>query len=346
MQKLRCSEFIVKKRRSGFTLIELLVVIAIIAILVALLLPAVQQAREAARRSQCKNNLKQIGLALHNHHDVYKRFPSAHQLGMTWYSSYQREVPPMKFQPNSSYPQEGPFYSWMFRIAPGLELSSITDPIDPTKGSSSWPWWIKLPDGRAAASIAVDVFQCPSDTRGDLYWTSGNDKAALTSYLGVTGTHQFKETSGGSCPDPRGGTFPNAPGQDGLLYVNSSCGFRSIVDGSSNTLFVGERPPSQDLEYGWWFAGAGPNPHFGEIDVVLGVECRLGAPTNCPDYFRPGSVNSPGTQDATHFWSLHPGGAQFLVGDGSVHFLSYNIDNDIMRGLATRAGGEAFSTPY
>ena len=321
--------------RRGFTLIELLVVIAIIAILIALLLPAVQQAREAARRSQCKNNLKQMGLALQNHHDTYNRFPAAHCLGMRWYSGYAREKPPNGFQYNSSYPREGPFYSWMFRILPFLDQAALFKQVKPNKdgrcGGGCWPWWTqRLSDGRLANGIALAAFQCPSDTRGDLVWTSGSVSAALTSYLGVTGTNQFRE----------------ANGQDGILYVNSKVRIRDITDGSSNTFIVGERPPTKALLYGWWFAGAGDSPHFGEGDVVLGVESRKRTPTAVPDTYRPGFIQDPDKQHIQHFWSLHPGGAHFAMADGSTHFIAYTIDKTIMRALATRAKGEVFDAPF
>jgi prepilin-type N-terminal cleavage/methylation domain-containing protein len=339
---------LMQRKRVAFTLVELLVVIAIIGILVALLLPAVQAAREAARRIQCTNNLKQQALGLHNFHDTYKRFPSAHQLGNTWYSSYQRPPPPGGLTKNSSYPREGPFWSWSMRIAPFIESNNIYDAACLEGTGACWPWWQRFPNGsRAASSEPVilsarnPAFQCPSDVRGHLQWTSGSTiSVTLTSYLGVAGRNQFKE----------------AGGQDGILYINAGVKMAMITDGTSNTVMIGERPPSNNLLYGWQWAGAGDAPHFGAADIVLGVSERAGSPSAPPDYFRPGEVNDVNDLHRYHFWSLHPGGAIWALADGSIRFMSYNIDGPklpannlpsqtILESLATRSGGESVQTP-
>ncbi len=154
------------ERRSAFTLVELLVVIAIIGILVALLLPAVQAAREAARRMQCGNNMKQQVLALHNFHDTYKRFPSAHQIGMgsaIWYSNYQRNLPPGGITRGSTYPREGPMWSWTMRIAPYIEMQVLQDQANMDGSRAGWPWWQKLANGESVVGVRSSVFACPSD---------------------------------------------------------------------------------------------------------------------------------------------------------------------------------------
>jgi len=326
--------------RGAFTLIELLVVIAIIAILIGLLLPAVQKVREAAARMQCMNNLKQQGLALHNWHDVNNRFPAALNIGQTWYTGYQREPPPGGMSPTTGYPNEGPFFSWAFQIAPQMELDNVYKSFN--KGS--WPWWQYLPGSTAGSNtvngVKSKMMQCPSDTRSSLVCPDGDGDgsgklAALTGYLGVNGRNQFKE----------------ANGQDGILYVNAGVKIVAITDGTSNTLLVGERPPSNSLSYGWMWAGSGDSPYFGATDVNLGVR-EITSPGATPDFFRPGSLNDPQDLHRYHFWSLHPGGANWLFADGGVRFITYSAGTSVVTGnitlmecLASRAGGETFSMP-
>ena len=321
----------------AFTLVELLVVIAIIGMLVALLLPAIQAARESARRTQCVNNLKQQALALHNFHDTNGRFPSAHQVNPNLScTDYHCPRPPGGLDSSGNYPAEGPFWSWTMRIAPHIEMGSMYEAAN----LHGWPWWQQMPDGTDVVSYVCPTFVCPSDVRGGIQSSFGTHTVALTSYLGVSGRNQFDE----------------ADGQDGILYVNSSVKMAGITDGTSNTLMIGERPPSDSKVYGWQWAGAGDAPHFGATDVVLGVCERPLSPTAVPDYFRQGTIDDPTDIHRYHFWSLHPGGGIWALADGSVRFIGYtaagpqNISGaphtpTVVEAMATRGGGETPDVP-
>lgn len=305
--------------RRGFTLIELLVVIAIIAILIALLVPAVQKVREAAARTQCQNNLKQQGIALHAYHDVNKRFPPALCLGMTWYTGYQRDYPPGGLTPGSSYPAAGPFWSWTTRISPYIEQDAVFKQLDMRGVPAAWPWWqyiVGAPktNENTLNGVVVPIMYCPSDPRGISNLICKNPQyASLTDYLGVNGRDQFREDGG----------------QDGLLYVNSSVSIPKIADGTSNTLLVGERPPSNTLYYGWMWAGSGDSPYFGTTDVVLGVrECNT--PNGPREFYRPGNLNDPQDLHRWHYWSLHTGGGNWLFGDGGVRFITYSAGTRVV----------------
>jgi prepilin-type processing-associated H-X9-DG protein len=190
------------------------------------------------------------------------------------------------------------------------------------------------PDNPALETL-VPVYGCPSDSRtlineqvptgvGSSYWKG----MALTAYVGVAGIS---------------GAYSGK--KEGIIYVQSKTKIADITDGTSNTLLVGERPPSTDLEYGWWFAGAGYD-NSGVGDVVLGArEYNYAAAIGCGGArakvgLQPGTIINP--CDQSHFWSMHPGGANFLMGDGSARFLVYSVDN-ILPALATRNGGEVIS---
>jgi len=323
-----------RRSRQAFTLIELLVVIAIIAILIGLLLPAVQKVREAANRMKCTNNLKQMGLALHNHNDAVGRLPAAHNIESGRSTAYFKETPGAGYATNG-WPNDGPFFSWATYIAPYMEL----DNIHKQWNFKAWPWWQYQPGLPATGANTINghkakMMQCPSDSRSNLVYNDGGNLAALTSYLGVSGANQFKE----------------AGGQNGCLYVNSSVEVAKITDGTSNTLLVGERPPSNTLLYGWMWAGAGDSPHFGATDVVLGVRERALTPGAGPDYYRPGTLNDPGDIHRYHYWSLHAGGGMWLFADGHVQFLTYSAGTatlpsgiTLLEALASRDGGEVAS---
>jgi prepilin-type N-terminal cleavage/methylation domain-containing protein/prepilin-type processing-associated H-X9-DG protein len=303
--------------RSGFTLIELLVVIAIIAILIGLLVPAVQKVRDAAARLQCENNLKQIALGVHNYHDTYRRLPQGVQYENPYY-----------------------YWSWLAQIMPYVEQGPLYNQANTwaKSGPGSYPWWpwgdywVSPPTSppNPALKTPVPIYFCPSDDRSQVVTTPDPMVVAFTSYLGNAG-------SGNEA-------------HNGVLYWQSKIRLQTITDGTSNTILAGERPPSKDYEYGWWFAGAGwnaDNSSKGGVGDVLmeaaptGYATQLGCPTTNVG-LQPGDPNN--SCDQTHYWSFHTGGCNFAMSDGSVRFLSYN-NNPIILSMSTRNGGEVFNYP-
>lgn len=357
------------RTRSGFTLIELLVVIAIIAILIGLLLPAVQKVREAAARTQCINNMKQMALATHGFHDSYGRFPSSHQIGKTasgggWYSNFAYEDAPGGWVIRTSgtkYPSEGPYWSWAWRITPYMEQENLFKKAVMTPlpaGETGWPWWQQIagitgPAGNVVGQSAKFLV-CPSDPRtSSLFWTDGTNRAAVGDYLAVVGRDVFKETLPGT-GNPTA-TSAKLAGQDGIMYINSGVKMTGITDGTSNTLLIGERPPNQTLDYGWIWAGFGyDNSGFGSGDDCLGVRDRTAGINNAPGIYGPGKIQNDA--DYNHFWSLHTGGAIWAMADGHCQFITYSagttivtqingVNVTLLEALASRSGGEVANLP-
>jgi prepilin-type N-terminal cleavage/methylation domain-containing protein/prepilin-type processing-associated H-X9-DG protein len=290
--------------RRAFTLIELLVVIGIISILMGLLLSAVQQARAAAARLKCENNLKQIGLAFQMYHDTYGSLP----LGFRTLTATQ----PM------------PWSGWPLSLLPYLEQTALFANAQADYRLKRNPF---LNPPHTGLATVVQTYVCPSDASAAFAQRAmkTGDVAAFTDYLGVSGT--------------------NYATHDGVLFPDSQVRFADTTDGTSNTLLAGERPPSSDFQFGWWYAGIGQK-RTGSADMILGVqEVNLlpVTPTSCgpgPSSYSPGRPGSP--CNMFHFWSYHPGGANFLLVDGSVHFLPYSV-HPIMPALASRAGGETMA---
>ena len=358
-------------RLSGFTLIELLVVISIIGVLVSLLLPAVQSAREAARRAQCVNNLKQIGIALFNYENSIGAFPPG-------YIDYQNN-------PNNTPDLDmGPGWGWAAMSLPFLEQQTLYNAIN-------FSLDIRSPSNSTAVVTSLTVFQCPSDGYNpqpcilyDNTFTNPIITVAHSNYAAVCGWEEcFMNAGGNPQPfylnnnDPNDSPITAGDPTDGITGMGVACGFgpagigifwrnsntriASVTDGLSNTLAIGERctahspstwvgavtgarvpawmatvpwttpntPPSQCQNQG--NGTAYDNADFNEA-LCLGH----GDFTHKPNSDNP-------IYDPDVFWSMHPGGCNFLFADGSVHFLKSTIYGGTYQYMMTRAGGEVIS---
>ena len=341
------------KRRSAFTLVELLVVIAIIGVLVALLLPAVQAAREAARRIQCSNNLKNLGLAVLNSHDTKKHFPisiphwagqnrDADCSGGVSVSSNSEETPPM------GYNGKG----WIVDVFPQLEQQAAHDRIvadynGKFSASATGGRGMGRKGIRDIVSTQLSLLSCPSDASAtpsdgqQWYWDKTGVVTATTSYKGNIGDTLLSLDSNpcSTSVDPPASLETGSPDVHNTISNNglfqrtsywSPINLRNITDGTSNTFMVGEVVVSQDYHSAAYFSD--------------GDWATCGLPLN---FFL---QNATEDELKVTFWykmrgfkSLHPGGAQFVLADGSVHFVQENIDSISYRALSTRDGGEVTS---
>lgn len=296
------------RRNRGFTLIELLVVIAIIAVLIALLLPAVQQAREAARRTQCKNNLKQLGLALHNYHDTYLIFPLCSYLD-TWSSG-----------PNAVNSQ----WAWSVMILPYMDQAPLFNQL--VVGPNTFEQAANDATRLKSLTTPLPAFICPSDpeagvnrNRPFLQKTTGG----LCNGMVLTSTTQFGKSNYMACNGNHDsdGIFGSGGGRVSI---------RDILDGTSNTIMVGERSSvkwaKQTASTGPW-AGVWAGQEL-TCDGITNVWCLAGKTEFQMNSGKHSDVVGSTTatdQPLVAFGSVHTGGAQFLMADGSVRFINENI---------------------
>ncbi len=345
------------KTRSGFTLIELLVVIAIIAVLIALLLPAVQQAREAARRSQCQNNLKQIGLAIHNYHDTFNSFPMGSRGGRTWSQVGVKDGT-----------------NWRVSILPQLEQGALFSQLDFNgsfgAGTSSAT---SFTGNEVLRGLILSVYKCPSSALDPFPSSYVNHSNAVRTqvdgsnggfnnagrgmgihYVGIQGAAPTFEWVATHVADGSLGYRDCGQGwscDQGLMTVNENKGLRNATDGTSNTILIAEQsgfsysPNGTTSDrtsnyYGGWSGARN-----------LGMTVRSGT---CTDHWQTGTTcirHAPNSKAAdagngepyrnnTTVNSFHTGGIFVLLGDGSVRFVSDNINFQSLKKLAWRADGQ------
>ncbi len=314
------------RQQAGFTLIELLVVIAIIAILIALLLPAVQQAREAARRTQCRNNLKQLGIAMHNYHDTHNTFP---------FGSMAQSL--------NTVGTGGPgAMSWMPMILPYMDQGPLYNQLTPwmvAKNSAHWP--------SALMNTIIPGLSCPSDPNSPK----------------ETSVHGVEATPGADPPDNNDGfcgnylvcsgneqiTAANSTALSGMFFYRSRIRMAQVVDGTSNTVMVSEinLVPEQAGNRDW------RGRYYRSDHLSSFFTTELPPNSTNPDFLRTcqGLPASPtyapctGSTDPQYIYarSRHTGGVHALMADGSGKFVSSNIDTNVWRAVGTRAGGETTS---
>jgi prepilin-type N-terminal cleavage/methylation domain-containing protein len=307
-------------RRRAFTLIELLVVIAIIAVLVAILLPAVQQARAAARASQCRNNLKQFGVGLHNYHETFAQLPPGGAGCQTG---------------NCCGP--GPEIGWQVRILPYMDQAGLYNQLD--MSLASVPNQV-LSSGKAARLHQVPYAVCPADNSGqpDANWVP-------PSYSGSLGASPNGSQDGTCNPFAsfaQAGMAATGNTCNGLLVsgVFSRMGygaqFKDILDGTSNTIMVGEiMQKCVDHTGGWWAQNGSGNAHATTLAPINNMNtCTNAAPEQIT---HPTCTGKNQWNISWGFRSNHVGGCHFLACDGSVHYLSENIDHQMYQYLGGKA---------
>lgn len=309
---------IARKSSHGFTLIELLVVIAIIAILIALLLPAVQQAREAARRSQCKNNFKQVGLAIHNYHDTHGAFP------LNLHAGGNREGCTWPWGTAAVYR-----FSWSTGILPYMDMANLYQQFDFSRDYGVTPNTDANGSNLHNAGATVPTFLCPSDPQGEERCVrastitnspGGRDDMGRTNMVGIVDSDQWQ------CSTINQG-WARMDG-NGIFQNITKTSFRDVTDGMSNTIMVGEATGGQ--------RGTNECIPWGVMnlaDTGNGINGSFSTPGGKKDWKANGDLNYNGLA------SFHTGGCHVLLGDGSVRFLNENLSDATFRNLGARNDG-------
>jgi prepilin-type N-terminal cleavage/methylation domain-containing protein/prepilin-type processing-associated H-X9-DG protein len=346
-------------RRGAFTLIELLVVIAIIAILIGLLVPAVQKVREAAARASCANNLKQIGLALHTYHGTYKRLPPA-KINSGSYTLPATPPANYNYYPNKPYKvynhtgftmllpyiEQGPLYKeYNFDLPASNSCWNVVGgEISPyplsQKFLANYPAGVTGTINATVVATPIPTYTCPSDTVPAPIDTNSNPPYGPYASTGARSNYLF------SCADADDYSSPYSPSRSGagMFGINGAARFEEVRDGTSNTLMVGE---SRQMGYS---SSYGPRWGSGTHTSVTGL-VYSGDPwtaINYPYYLWAGTNPSGITRELQYAWvfgSWHSGGANFVFGDGAVHFLTNDTSVTLLYGLATIAGGETVEPP-
>jgi prepilin-type processing-associated H-X9-DG protein len=303
----------------------LLVVIAIIAILIGLLVPAVQKVREAAARAQCQNQLKQLALACHNHHDARKALPQ-------------------NFGGNAGWGIGAANWSWITFILPYIEQGPLYNQINLTTGTNGMPLTHQNANAavKAAINSPIPVLRCPSDPdSGQASWTDradvGGTPVAITNYKGVAGSNWewgiglWNPGWQAGASDQNGldngnGVLWRSNGTNGKKYT-----LQAITDGTSNTFLIGESLPSRSQWTGAWCYANNATGTCAIYPNAFQTNGQIFGVGDWPDNYS--------------FHSAHTGGVQFAMCDGSVQFISSGIDINGYRALATRAGGEVATIP-
>jgi prepilin-type N-terminal cleavage/methylation domain-containing protein len=301
------------KRSVGFTLIELLVAISIIGILIGLLLPAVQAARESARKLTCSNRLRQVALAIHNYESTYAVMPPG------------------------SYHTADHGFSWGMAVylLPYLEEAAAFESID--FAHSHCGEHIKALQalgGNDPSSQPLTTFLCPSDPLTDYSLLSGpHGPLPFSGDVGLLFPANVMGMAGSNDPDISG-SYNGCGGMmdgNGMMYSRSFRRFRDVLDGTSHTIIIGERGIPYDLGWGWPICGGHECEHY--VSSTLGL---LPGNHDPAEYFI----------HTQHFWSWHPGGCHIAMTDGSTRFFSYSTDYHTYLNLSTRAGSEVITVEF